>query len=569
MRDTEVFCARLGMTVRALRPCLIALLCCAAVGLAAAPAGAATYHDFLCRVPYGPNAGAAVVTDPLVPTLRGASSTTTQNCTEPGGSLRVTMPGNAVAVDGASLSFQVPSGLTLPAFTLWRQTTVGGPGTNAEPESQVRFNGVVVQEQRCAVDLGGCTSRGDASSPLAAANKVDFPGLTGVTLVSWVARCSAPGEPNAIPAGAACPSTSATYQVFAADMVLDDPTPPVVKSASGPLLAGGTLVGAQTVSVSATDAASGVYQGSLVVDGAPVVAQTLDANANATGCADLNVAPDGRPSYVHAQPCPATASGVLTLNTDALTPGAHTLTVLVSDAAGNQTVAQTATIAVVGAVPAGTANGEGASRAAKLSARWTSTTKSVRRLGFTTGPAITGRLVGPSGAGIGSAAVDVLARDRRSGAPTTRIATATTGADGTFRVTLPSGPSRTITVQYTAFSGDPAPAAKVTLSTKVRARLSASASPRRVRIGQLLHVRGRLRYLRRGRVDVAIQARDGRVWRTVDVVKTHADGRFSWPYRFRSSGSAGRTYAFRARVNSPIYPFAPGNSGAAIVRVRG
>jgi hypothetical protein len=350
-------------------------------------------------------------------------------------------------------------------------------------------------------------------------------------------------------------------------MVLDDPAPPVVKSASGPLLAGGTLVGAQTVSLGATDAGSGVYQGSLVVDGAPVVAQALDPNGGA--CADLHVAPDGRPSYVHAQPCPATASGVLTLNTDALAPGPHTLTVLVSDAAGNQTVAQTASITVTGAVPVGTPNGNGASRAAKLTARWTSTKKSARRLGFKTAPSIKGTLVGDSGNAIGSAAVDVLARDHRSGAPTTRIATALTAADGSFSLKLPGGPSRTITVQYTAFSGDPAPAAKVRLSTLVRARLSASISPRSVRIGKLLHVRGRLTYLRRGRVDIAIQARDGRVWRTVDVVKTHADGRFSWPYRFRSRGSAGRTYAFRARVNSPIYPFAPGNSGAVIVRVRG
>ncbi len=394
-----------------------------------------------------------------------------------------------------------------------------------------------------------------------------FPGLTGVTLVSWVARCSAPGEPDAIPAGAACPSTSAVYQVFAADMLLDDPTPPVVKGAGGPLLAGGLLVGAQTVSLSATDAGSGVGQGSLVVDGAPVVAQALDANGGA--CADLKVAPDGRPSYVHAQPCPAAASNVLTLNTDALTPGAHTLSVLVSDAAGNQTVAQTATITVVGALPVGTPNGNGASRDAKLTARWTSTKKSTRSLGFKTGPSITGKLVGPSGSAIGAAAVDVVARDRRSGAPTKRIATAVTGADGTFRLKLPSGPSRLFTIQYTAFSGDAKPAAKVRLSTRVRARVSASISRRSVRVGQLLRVRGRLTYLRRARVDVAIQARDGRVWRTVDVVKTKSDGRYSWPYRFRSRGSVGRTYAFRARVNSPIYPFAAGNSGAVVVRVRG
>ncbi len=159
------------------------------------------------------------------------------------------------------------------------------------------------------------------------------------------------------------------------------------------------------------------------------------------------------------------------------------------------------------------------------------------------------------------------ARDHRSGAPTTRIAGALTGADGTFRVKLPSGPSRTITVQYTAFSGDSAPAAKVRLSTRVGARLSASISPRSVRIGQLLRVRGRLLYLPRKGVTVSIQARDGRVWRTVDTVETRKDGRYSWPYRFRPRSAGGR-FVFRTRVKGSNYPFEAGNSNVIAVRVR-
>ncbi len=83
MRDIDVFCAHRGVTVRIVRPYLIAILCCAGVGLTAGSAGAATYHDFLCRVPYGPNAGTQVATDALVPTLRSASSTTTQTARSP------------------------------------------------------------------------------------------------------------------------------------------------------------------------------------------------------------------------------------------------------------------------------------------------------------------------------------------------------------------------------------------------------------------------------------------------------------------------------------------------------
>ncbi len=191
-----------------------------------------------------------------------------------------------------------------------------------------------------------------------------------------------------------------------------------------------------------------------------------------------------------------------------------------------------------------------------------------RRLSFTGRPTIRGRLVNEGGSPISGAAVDILARQRQAGATTSGIGTATTGADGTFRTTLPSGPSRNITVRYTAFSGDATPAASVTLRALVRASLTASVSPRAPRIGRLLRVRGRLRHLPRRGVDVAIQARDGRTWRTVDTVKTGAGGRYSWPYRFRQAGSAGRRYFFRARVDSSIYPFSAGNSRVISVRVR-
>jgi hypothetical protein len=78
---------------------------------------------------------------------------------------------------------------------------------------------------------------------------------------------------------------------------------------------------------------------------------------------------------------------------------------------------------------------------------------------------------------------------------------------------------------------------------------------------------GRLSLLGREGIEVKIEARNGRVWRTIGTVKTTRGGKFRWRYRF-SRAAAGRTYAFRARVDSPIYPFAAGNSKAMFVRVR-
>jgi hypothetical protein len=534
------------------------------LAILAVHASAATYHAFLCRVPYGPSAGKPAPTDNTAYTTTGAFVYSSQNCAG-GGAMTAAMDGGTTHPfgEGGVVTFQPPSGLTVAAFSVWGHEAVGPTQPFGAPVTNLRYTGSPSVQGLCAQSLG-CSARGDAAVPLSPANRASADNLSGVTQVVWSAECGGG-------AGGTCPASgagtmSALYEVFAADMLLNDGAPPAVAGLGGPLLAGGTLNGAQSVSFNATDAGSGVHKGSLVIDGTVVSARVLDPNGGA--CADLGVAPDGRPSFVNTQPCPVAVSGLLTLDTDALRPGGHALTVLVADAAGNQAVATTTTITVTGSVPAGAPNGTGASRAAKLTARWASTRKRLRRLSFTTSPNIAGRLVDEAGNPIAAAAVDVLVRDRQTGAVAARVATATTAADGGFRVRLPSGPSRTVTVQYTAFSGDAQPASALKLSAIVRARLSGSIAPRSVRVGRPLRLTGRLRYLRRKGVDVAIQARDGRVWRTVDSVKTRSDGRFRWTYRFRSPASAGRRYVFRARVNSTSYPFGAGNSPAISVRVR-
>jgi len=542
----------------------IALPCLAMLALGTSAADAATYHSFLCRVPYGPAAGAVAPTDGMTYGTNGSYVTAGQNCA-PGGTIYAVMDGGTTHPFGhtAFAKFSAPSGLTVAGFSVWRYTAVGPVQTFGAPVTNLSYTGAISVEGLCAQSLG-CTSLGTTAQPLAPQNLVSVPNLSGVTSVTWDATCGG-GEGGTCPASG--PGTfSAAYSVFAADMLLNDPTPPAVRDVGGPLLGAGTLSGAQSVSFNATDSGSGIHKGLLVVDGAVVSETVLDANGGA--CRDLGVAPDGRPSFVNTQPCPTSLSGLLTLNTDALSPGAHALTVRVSDAAGNQHVAATSTISVVGSLPPGTPNGTSASRAAKLSARFASNGKRTRRLGTRTRPTITGQLADAAGKPIVAAAVQVLVRQRRAGARSTQVATPLTGNDGRFRVQLPPGPSRTITVRYTAFSGDAKPAASLKLNALVRAQLSASMSPRSVSLRQLTRMTGRLSHLRRGGVEVAIQSRDGRVWKTIHTTKTSRDGRFRWSYRFRNPISRHRTYFFRARVSSPIYPFAPGNSRAMAIRVR-
>ena len=544
---------------------MAALLSIAALALGAAHADAATYHAYLCRVPYGPAAGTPAPADNVTYSHVGTYSYASQSCAG-GGPMMAAMDGTIAHPfgDGAAATFTAPAGLTIAGFRLWRHMAVGPVAPFGAPVTNLSYTGAESVEGLCAQSLG-CTTRGNPSVPLAAENEVAVPNLSGVKQVRWDATCG--GAPNQNPCPASGAGTlSAVFNVFAADMLLSDPAPPSVSGVGGPLLAGGTLAGAQSVSFSAADAGSGVRTGTITVDGAVAVRRVLDPNGGA--CADLGVSADNRPAYVNTQPCPPAVSGLLTLDTDALAPGAHALAVLVDDAAGNSAVVGTSTITVAGSVPAGTPNGSAASRAARLTARWTSTRKSTRHLGFGARPTLVGQLADAAGQPITGAAVEILVRERSAGAADQLLATVTTGPDGAFRTQLPSGPSRTVTVRYTAFAGDPEPAAAVRLRALVRAKLSAAASPRSPRVGARMRISGRLRYLPRRGVDVTIQARDGRVWRTVGTVKTRRDGRFRWTYRFRTPSSAGRTFGFRARVASAIYPFQAGTSKTVRVRVR-
>lgn len=542
-----------------------ALLGVAALALGAARADAATYHAYLCRVPYGPAAGTPAPADNVTFSHTGTYSYASQSCAG-GGPMMAAMDGTIAHPfgDGAAATFTAPAGLTIAGFRLWRHMAVGPVAPFGAPVTNLSYTGAESVEGLCAQSLG-CTVRGTPAVPLAAENEVAVPNLSGVRQVKWDATCG--GAPNQNPCPATGPGTlSAVYNVFAADMLLNDPAPPAVSGVTGPLLAGGTLAGAQSVSFTATDGGSGVHTGTILVDGAAAVQRVLDPSGGA--CADLGVSADQRPAYVHTQPCPATLSGLLTLDTDALAPGAHALAVTVSDAAGNSAVVGTSTITVAGSVPAGTPNGAGASRAAKLTARWTTTRNAARHLGFGTRPTVTGQLADEAGRPIAGAAVEIGVRERSAGAPDQPVATVTTGPGGAFRAQLPSGPSRTVTIRYAAFSGDGQPAAQVRLRALVRAKLSASATPRSPRVGAPLRLSGRLGYLPRRGVDIAIQARDGRVWRTIGTVKTRRDGRFRWTYRFRTRSSAGRTFGFRARVSSAIYPFQAAVSRTVLVRVR-
>jgi len=364
-----------GQERRAKRAAMIGALLVVAALAGAAQASAATYHAFLCRVPYGPNAGKPAPTDGTTYSSNSAGTVAKQTCAT-GGSMSATVIGTVTTTvgNGASVQFTVPAGLAMPGFRLWRHERATAQASGGTPFTKAEY-GSSLLEPDCNPGIG-CTERGDPNSPLSALNAVGVANLSGITSLTWNAFCGG-GPP-----GATCAANGgAVYDVYAADMLLDDPAAPTVSNFGGSLLGSGQpLAGAHFVTFDAADAGSGVHEGTLLVDGTVAVKTVLDPNGGS--CANLGVAPDARPSFVNVRPCPAAVDGVLTVDTDALAPGPHTFTTIVGDAAGNQTVAGTTTTTVVGTLAPGTPNGVGASRDAKLSARFGPGTSPVVRVRF-------------------------------------------------------------------------------------------------------------------------------------------------------------------------------------------
>ncbi len=147
--------------------------------------------------------------------------------------------------------------------------------------------------------------------------------------------CQAPSEDE-------CVTGATQYAVWAAmygaTVTLSDPTPPTLSAPSGGLWgageAGGFHKGTESVTVSAADVGGGVASIVLSADGRPV--ETYSAPCN----------------FTFAQPCPSsTGTQTLTFPTTQLPDGTHTLTLVATDAAGNQSTVASHEITVENSPP--------------------------------------------------------------------------------------------------------------------------------------------------------------------------------------------------------------------------
>jgi hypothetical protein len=542
---------------------------------APSPATANSYHDFLCRIPYGASAGRAAPADGVTYAINNDFVYAEDTCST-GGSLYAQMVGEVTHpfTTEAADTFNAPAGLTISRFVLWRYEADRPGQAYGTPASNLTYGpGGPISVQGLCTE--GC-SRGTPAEPLSSANVVSVPELSGVTQIRWSAACGG-GPGGECPASGAqgSGSLSSQYDVYAADVDLVDNTPPTVSGVGGPLVAGGTLAGQQAISFNASDGQSGVYGGSLVVDGHTIVSQVLNTNGGA--CQSLNVTSDGQRSFEYAQPCLPSLSASLTLNTNLLAAGQHSLELIVEDAAGNRTIAYNGTITTSGPPQVGVngsltgrgphiANGDPcAGEALELAVNGKRkppivpygkrvTVRGVLHCG--TVPIRGARVAITTLGGAASAAIDTSVQ---------------TALDGSFSYKLPSGPDRQLRFSYTAYSNDPAPSATATAAIMISPRIFLSIKPHHVRNRHTIYWTGTIAggpYPQQG-VTLDVEVQEGRHWKIFDQVVANRKGRFRYSYRFRLTEEP-TTYTFRVALpdtGAQGYPYTHGASNSVKVHV--
>ena len=118
--------------------------------------------------------------------------------------------------------------------------------------------------------------------------------------------------------------------IWSSEMTLADESPPTAGPASGSAVTSPTWQGTETFAFPATDEGGGVYQAILEVDGAPVLARTIDDWGGR--CVDTTA---GARVFRYPRPCLTSVDALVAIDANALPAGDHDIALRVSDAAGN------------------------------------------------------------------------------------------------------------------------------------------------------------------------------------------------------------------------------------------
>jgi hypothetical protein len=273
--------------------------------------------------------------------------------------------------------------------------------------------------------------------------------------------------------------------------------------------------------------------------------------------------------YSNPSPCPQLSGE--TIRPTALPAGQRQVVVRVTDAGGN--FADSGPYPVSAATPSdrGALNGTSATETGTVQAAFAHFRSVHPTVGFGRHVTVRGRLLNALGQPIGGARVLLLTRDLRSRAPLVLRQAKTTGAGGDFAFSVAATASRLLQIGWLSHVNDVRFAAAGYLTLRARAASSLSVSTRRPRVGQRLTVSGRIHGVGRRGVTVVLQGRalGTRHYETFAVATASSHGLFKARYRFRSTGSRGHRFQFRARIRpAASFPYEAGTSSTVTVRVR-
>ena len=545
------------------------MLVAAAIGAAAPPAHAGSYSVFACGS-YDNRSWNSVRDSGISADDSCPGSTTMGNAV--GGGERIPLGATGTT------TFTAPAGMSIADFALTRQLTYrsGAPADGTRRLYAIYKLGSTVfagagrydnptRDRLNAVGSWYGYPESNVVVPKSTVRRSSFPALAGyagtATSLQIAIGCFN-GSVNTACTVAAGGGIS--HLLSGAQVVLNDPTVPAASIEASGLLAGGSRSGSDLVTLDATD--NGGIRRVEILDLTPSGASVVGAEDYAAGARTDTGATC---SFRLRQACPNLKNE--TVRPTRLAAGARTLKVRITDAGGNVTEQGPYAVNVATPSDRGALNGTGATEDAKLTARFSGTTKTRRTVGYRSRVGLSGRLLNSSGRPISGALLRILARDRRQNAGFVQRYTTTTKSDGSYLVKVRAAASRLTQIAWRSHANDPGfqESAYVTLS--VRASSSLSAAPRAVAVGGRLRLSGTVRGTIPSRgVPLIFQGRMGNGrYTTFADGRANRKGRFRIGYRFRSGASRGRTFTFRVKLRGDArFPYVLGYSKRVTVRVR-
>jgi hypothetical protein len=193
---------------------------------------------------------------------------------------------------------------------------------------------------------------------------------------------------------------------------------------------------------------------------------------------------------------------------------------------------------------------------------------------FGTAVGIRGRLIDAHGDGVARRRVTVVARSTAGGGGPADRRSVVTDRAGRFALELPPKVSRRVDISFGGGDGY-APSRARSLLVRVRAAVSLTAEPTRLRTGATVRLSGVVRpgiarIPSRGKlVTIQYLERASRRWRPALVVRTGARGRFKARYRFRYITGSARIRLRATALPEAGWPYAAGSSAPVTLEVHG